>query len=265
MDDHVKMIRARRVAEHRPRSRTSRESGDAAANNSARHGRACTATRFDGAREPEPGATRRPACPSQSMLKIKRRKTMAKDKFIIEPHFRLQEWVAEEKGYFKDEGLDYVFRELVQSTGRRAPRQGRQGRRHAVVRGAAGQANVSCACHWTVGVAASKGKGKLYGEVYSVSPSAIFVPAEFTDQEAGGSRRRADLGRLPVRQPLRHHPGARAVTCRRQDQPVVRRRHAVQAAGQSARRQVAGLARCSAGRTTSPSSSASARSSTTPS
>ena len=41
-------------------------------------------------------------------------------KFVIEPHFRLQEWVAEEKGYFKDEGLDYEFRELVQSTGRRA-------------------------------------------------------------------------------------------------------------------------------------------------
>ena len=36
---------------------------------------------------------------------------MAKDKFIIEPHFRLHEWVAEEKGYFKDEGLDYEFRE----------------------------------------------------------------------------------------------------------------------------------------------------------
>ena len=41
---------------------------------------------------------------------------MAKEKFIIEPHFRLQEWVAEEKGYFKDEGLDYVFREMVQKT-----------------------------------------------------------------------------------------------------------------------------------------------------
>ena len=40
---------------------------------------------------------------------------MAKEKFIIEPHFRLQEWVAEEKGYFKDEGLDYTFREMVQS------------------------------------------------------------------------------------------------------------------------------------------------------
>ena len=42
--------------------------------------------------------------------------TMIKQKFIIEPHFRLQEWVAEEKGYFKDEGLDYVFQELIQSS-----------------------------------------------------------------------------------------------------------------------------------------------------
>ena len=32
-------------------------------------------------------------------------------KFLIEPHFRLQEWVAEEKGYFRAEGLDYEFRE----------------------------------------------------------------------------------------------------------------------------------------------------------
>ena len=37
-------------------------------------------------------------------------------KFIIEPHFRLHEWVAEEKGYFRDEGLDYEFRELVRAT-----------------------------------------------------------------------------------------------------------------------------------------------------
>ena len=35
---------------------------------------------------------------------------MAKDKFIIEPHFRLHEWVAEEKGYFAAAGLsDYVL------------------------------------------------------------------------------------------------------------------------------------------------------------
>ena len=38
-------------------------------------------------------------------------------KFVIEPHFRLQEWVAEEKGYFRAEGLDYEFRELIRSTG----------------------------------------------------------------------------------------------------------------------------------------------------
>jgi hypothetical protein len=38
-------------------------------------------------------------------------------KFIIEPHFRLQEWIREEKGYFAAEGLDYEFRELVRSTG----------------------------------------------------------------------------------------------------------------------------------------------------
>ena len=30
-------------------------------------------------------------------------------KFIIQPHGRLQEWIAHEKGYFRDEGLDYDF------------------------------------------------------------------------------------------------------------------------------------------------------------
>src|SRR6266536_1161291 len=30
-------------------------------------------------------------------------------KFRIEPHGRLQEWVADEKGYFREEGLDYEF------------------------------------------------------------------------------------------------------------------------------------------------------------
>ena len=28
-------------------------------------------------------------------------------KFIIQPHGRLNDWVAEEKGYFTAEGLDY--------------------------------------------------------------------------------------------------------------------------------------------------------------
>jgi hypothetical protein len=36
--------------------------------------------------------------------------------FRIEPHFRLQEWVAEEKGYFRAEGLDYEFNEFIRAT-----------------------------------------------------------------------------------------------------------------------------------------------------
>jgi hypothetical protein len=98
-------------------------------------------------------------------------------RFVIEPHFRLQEWVAEEKGYFRDEGLDYVFRELVQSTDGRIHDQGdRVGAYQSFEKGRA--ADVSCACHWTVGVAASSGHGKLYSEVYSVAPSGVFVPAD---------------------------------------------------------------------------------------
>src|SRR3982074_3293791 len=100
-----------------------------------------------------------------------------KDKFIIEPHFRLQEWVAEEKGYFRAEGLDYVFQELIKSTdGTHHYKGDRVGAMNSFERGRS--SDVSCACHWTVGVAASKGNGRLYADVYSVSPAAAFVPPE---------------------------------------------------------------------------------------
>src|ERR1700693_4695953 len=98
-------------------------------------------------------------------------------KFVIEPHFRLQEWVAEEKGYFRDEGLDYIFQELVQKTDGKIHDQGnRVGAYQAVEK--ARSSDISCACHWTVNVAASNGKGKMYGDVYSVSPAGVFVPAD---------------------------------------------------------------------------------------
>lgn len=98
-------------------------------------------------------------------------------KFIIEPHFRLHEWVAEEKGYFKDEGLDYEFLELVQSTdGQHHNTQDKVGAYHVIEQGR--KSDVSCACHWTVNVAATSGHGKLYADVYSVSPSGIFVPPD---------------------------------------------------------------------------------------
>jgi ABC-type nitrate/sulfonate/bicarbonate transport system substrate-binding protein len=102
---------------------------------------------------------------------------MSKEKFIIEPHFRLQEWVAEEKGYFKDEGLDYVFQELVQKTeGKVHDQANKVGAYQSIEKGRS--SDISCACHWTVNVAASNGKGKLWGDVYSVSPAGVFVPPE---------------------------------------------------------------------------------------
>ena len=79
--------------------------------------------------------------------------------FLIEPHFRLQEWVAEEKGYFHDVGLDYVFQELVRSSdGKHHDRGDKVGAFQSFERGR--EAAVSCACHWTVDIAASKGKGR---------------------------------------------------------------------------------------------------------
>ena len=97
-------------------------------------------------------------------------------RFIIEPHFRLQEWVAEEKGYFKAQGLEYVFRELVQTTDGKIHDQGNKvGAFQSFEKGRA--SDVSCACHWTVGVAASSGHGKLYPDAYSVTPAGVFVPA----------------------------------------------------------------------------------------
>lgn len=94
-------------------------------------------------------------------------------RFVIEPHFRLQEWVAEEKGYFAAEGLEYEFRELIRSTGGQHHNKVNEGAFQSIEKGR--QADVSCACHWTVNVAASQGHAKLYADVYSVAPSGIFV------------------------------------------------------------------------------------------
>ncbi|HET6237926.1 MAG TPA: hypothetical protein VFE41_23670 [Acetobacteraceae bacterium] len=102
---------------------------------------------------------------------------MATAPFIIEPHFRLQEWVAEEKGYFRDAGLNYVFQELIQSSdGKHHDRGDKVGAFQSFERGR--EAAVSCACHWTVGVAASQGKGRLYADVYSIAQSGVFVAAD---------------------------------------------------------------------------------------
>lgn len=112
-------------------------------------------------------------------------------KFLIEPHFRLQEWVAEEKGYFEKVGLDYEFNELIRSTsGSHHSTPDKVGAFQSIQKGR--EADVNCACHWTVNVAASTGHTKLFGDAYSVAPSGIFVP------ENSPIRTPADLAGVPI-------------------------------------------------------------------
>jgi ABC-type nitrate/sulfonate/bicarbonate transport system substrate-binding protein len=112
-------------------------------------------------------------------------------RFVIEPHFRLQEWVAEEKGYFRQEGLEYEFREFVRSTdGAHHQTAGKAGAFQTIEKGR--ESNVTCACHWTVNVAASRGHTRLYADAYSVAPAAIFVPA---NSSVGTP---ADLAGVPI-------------------------------------------------------------------
>ena len=95
-------------------------------------------------------------------------------KFVVAPHFRLQEWVAEEKGYFAAEGLDYEFRETMDSSSAAGHQIGDKVGAYQTFE-AGRTCNVSGACHWTVNVAASNGHGKLYADCYSVSPCGVFV------------------------------------------------------------------------------------------
>jgi hypothetical protein len=112
-------------------------------------------------------------------------------KFVIAPHMRLHEWIAEEKGYFAAEGLDYEFRdELTSPDGRKHDLGDQVGAYQTFERGRS--SDVSCACHWTVNVAASNGYGKLYADAYSVSPAGVFVPPESPVREPG------DLAGIPI-------------------------------------------------------------------
>lgn len=113
--------------------------------------------------------------------------------FKIQPHSRLQEWVADEKGYFRDEGLDYVFHVAgssldgmgvgrtyrmhgnVQST-EEAPTDVKLGAFETMEAGRT--CDISAACHWAVNMAASGEHGKMWGHAYSVTPSGIYVAAD---------------------------------------------------------------------------------------
>ena len=108
-------------------------------------------------------------------------------KFIIQPHGRLQEWIAHEKGYFRDEGLDYDF--VSGKDYGSAKQVDDSGMVKDVVAGAfesykAGGGNkgvksdISCACHWTVNQAAAEHIGTMWGKSYVVTPGGIMVPPD---------------------------------------------------------------------------------------
>ncbi|MDE0212015.1 MAG: hypothetical protein OXJ64_19315, partial [Boseongicola sp.] len=112
-------------------------------------------------------------------------------KFVIAPHMRLHEWVAVEKGYFDEVGLDYTLEDqLFSATGERHDLGDRVGAYQTFEKGRT--CDVSSACHWTVNVAAASGHGKLYANAYSVSPCGIFVPAE------SSVKRPEDLANVPI-------------------------------------------------------------------
>jgi NitT/TauT family transport system substrate-binding protein len=103
-------------------------------------------------------------------------------KFRIMPHGRLQEWVADEKGYFADEGLDYDFvhwtlgRREVAPTAPLIPDTVLGGALEDMQGGRA--CEVSSACHWCVNMAAASSPGRMWGGAYTVTPAGIYVPPE---------------------------------------------------------------------------------------
>jgi ABC-type nitrate/sulfonate/bicarbonate transport system substrate-binding protein len=126
----------------------------------------------------------------------------------IMPHGRLQEWVAEEKGYFAAEGLDYTFVLNDSDYGIHARQRDDAGeiKTGAFETFGAGRdgADVSCACHWATNVAAGERAGQLVTAAYSVAPCAIVVPPE------SPVRRPEDLAGMPIG--VGYHSGSHFAT-----------------------------------------------------
>ena len=103
--------------------------------------------------------------------------------FHISSHGRLQDWIADEHGYFDDEGLAYeldvrILENADQDIPASTPGDVRVGAYELYRAGGGGKQNMSCACHWAVNQAASDAAGRMWGQAYSVLPSAIYVPGD---------------------------------------------------------------------------------------
>jgi NitT/TauT family transport system substrate-binding protein len=125
----------------------------------------------------------------------------------IMPHGRLQEWVADEKGYFTAEGLEYTF-VASEDYGVHARQRDDAGeiKTGAFETFGAGRdgADVSCACHWATNTAAGEQTGHLVTTAYSVAPCGIMVPPE------SPVRRPEDLAGVPVA--VGYHSGSHFTT-----------------------------------------------------
>ena len=140
-------------------------------------------------------------------------------RFRTQSHGRLQEWVAEEKGYFTAEGLEYEFLVTPIVTWSKdaksvdsVPADIQRGAFESIEAGRG--CNLSAACHWTVNMAASAGHGKMWGNAYSVSPSGIFVQPESTIQKP------EDLAGIPVT--VGYHSGSHYSTLQGLEQFLTR-------------------------------------------
>jgi NitT/TauT family transport system substrate-binding protein len=121
-------------------------------------------------------------------------------KFRIQPHVRLQEWVAQEHGFFHQEGLDYEFEPqglagAAYTTSSVRPADPTPG---PVTTGAfedmqkGRSCDISSACHWAVNAVSSTRNGRMWGQAYSICPSGILVAPE------SPHRRPEDLAGVPV-------------------------------------------------------------------
>ncbi len=119
-------------------------------------------------------------------------------KFIIQPHGRLNDWVADERGYFREEGLDYELNvegsrkntpplATVHASGSLADNRFGAFEHYAEGHGRKGKnaGDVSCACHWTINQAAKLEEGVMWADAYSVCEAAIVVPDDSRISQPG--------------------------------------------------------------------------------
>ena len=131
-------------------------------------------------------------------------------RFVIQPHERLHDWIAHEKGYFTQAGLDYEItgdgihgdrtKQLDQVIKKGALEAYEAGK------GSKGgeRSDISCACHWAVNQAAATDTGRMWGKAYSVGPGAIMVRPD-SDIESPG-----DLAGRPIA--VGYHSGSHFAT-----------------------------------------------------